>query len=194
MRTILLWKTHHFNVQYSHQIIFICWEIVEDLLNFLGETKCFIHFSQSPLILSQRNTCQPSLITWDTLNYISKGTVILQLPNQSISQKDCATGQQQQLVLMLTRLTMEVLNLKYAPNQTRANCYLLDLWHQERSQAHKVTTGNSNFLHFSNSENKSQSTNVLVCCSINCYIQDESLIWSKWVKVLEIFCTHLFRV
>lgn len=167
---------------------------MEDLLHFLGETKCFIHFSHSPLILSQRNACQPSLITWDTLNYISKGTVILQLPNQSISQKDCATGQQQQLVLMLTRLTMEVLNLKYAPNQTRANCYLSDLWHQERSWAHKVTTGNSSFFHFSNTENKLEHTNVLVCCSINCCIQDESLIWSKWVKVLEVFGTHLFII
>lgn len=80
------------------------------------------------------------------------------------------------------------------PKPERANCCVLNLWHQERSHAHGVITGNSNFFHFSNSENKSQSTNVLVLCSANCYMQDESLIGSKWVKTRSLLHTPVNSV
>lgn len=54
---------------------------------------------------------------------------MLQLPNQCISQdvEESTTGQQQQLVLMLTEPTTEVTKFIACPIQTTANWYLLNL-------------------------------------------------------------------
>jgi len=99
---------------------------VKDLLRCLCETKCFIHFSCSPLIPSSRNAFPSSLITEDILNYTSKGTltITLQLPHQCISQdaEESTTAQQQQLALLLPDLTTGVTTFIVCPKPDNGKC------------------------------------------------------------------------
>lgn len=101
---------------------------------------------------------------------------MLQLPNQRMSQdaQEHTTEQQQQLVLKLTEPTTEVTKFFVFPKLDDSNLVPDSFLKPSKVYRHTVTTGNGNSLHFSNQVKRthSQSTNVCVFCSVNCYIQD----------------------